>query len=136
MVTYWILLASHILSGTSGTLMYTVFESWYVSEHSSRGYPAEWRSQTFATGTFLNGLVAIIAGVVANPLVDHLGVWSPYVLAMLLLFSAATLMGATWNENYGDRQGNVSLPLTIFAGSKDKLTLPLYYDILSSLSIV
>lgn len=119
MNTYSVLLASHVLSGTSGTLMYTVFESWYVCEHSSRGYPEEWRSQTFAAGTFLNGLVAIMAGVVANPLVDRLGVWSPYALAVLLLVFAAILMGATWDENYGNRQGNVRPRQVASASSRD-----------------
>jgi hypothetical protein len=108
MEIYPILIVSHILSGASTALMYSVFESWYVSEHTSRGYPADWRSRTFATSTFLNGLVAIIAGLVANQLVDFWGVGAPYVFAMVLLGFAGFMISTTWTENYGEAQGNVS----------------------------
>lgn len=108
MEIYPILIVSHILSGASTALMYSVFESWYVSEHTTRGYPADWRSRTFATSTFLNGLVAIIAGLVANQLVDFWGVGAPYVFAMVLLGFAGFMISTTWTENYGEAQGNVS----------------------------
>ncbi|SAL96083.1 hypothetical protein [Absidia glauca] len=111
MEIYPILIVSHILSGASTALMYSVFESWYVSEHTSRGYPADWRSRTFATSTFLNGLVAIIAGLVANQLVDFWGVGAPYVFAMVLLGFAGFMISTTWTENYGEAQGNRDVKL-------------------------
>ncbi|KAI8332907.1 hypothetical protein BC941DRAFT_435725 [Chlamydoabsidia padenii] len=108
---YPILIISHILSGASTALMYSVFESWYVSEHTTRGYPADWRSRTFATSTFLNGLVAIIAGLIANQLVDYWGIGAPYVFAMVLLGFAGFMISTTWTENYGETQGNRDVKL-------------------------
>ncbi|CAO3598584.1 unnamed protein product [Absidia cylindrospora] len=108
---YPILIISHILSGASTALMYSVFESWYVSEHATRGYPVDWRSRTFATSTFLNGFVAIIAGLVANQLVDLWGLGAPYVFAMVLLGFAGFMISTTWTENYGETQGNRDVKL-------------------------
>lgn len=114
MENFFILFLSHILSGACTALMYSVFEAWYVAEHTSRGYPADWRSRTFATATFLNGLVAIFAGLVANQLVDSFGIGSPYVFAMMLLGFAGFLVSTTWNENYGEPNGNVKRLINIF----------------------
>ncbi|CAO3609144.1 unnamed protein product [Cunninghamella echinulata] len=112
MENFFILFLSHILSGACTALMYSVFEAWYVAEHTSRGYPADWRSRTFATATFLNGLVAIFAGLVANQLVDSFGIGSPYVFAMILLGCAGFLVSTTWNENYGEPNGNREVKLS------------------------
>ncbi|CAO3589556.1 unnamed protein product [Absidia cylindrospora] len=101
-----VLVVSHIFSGTSTALMYSVFESWYVSEHTTKGYPSAWRSRTFAASTFLNGLVAIIAGLIANILVSFWGVRAPYVFAIILLGLAGLMILISWSENYGESQGN------------------------------
>lgn len=101
---YILLFISHILSGLATALMYSVFESWYVSEHTSRGFPAEWRSRTFAIGTFLNSVVAILAGILANALVDKWGFRSPYVASMVLICFVALVVMNTWSENYGNNQ--------------------------------
>ncbi|ORZ04940.1 hypothetical protein BCR42DRAFT_428851 [Absidia repens] len=101
-----VLVISHVFSGTSTALMYSVFESWYVSEHTSKGYPSDWRSRTFAASTFLNGLVAIIAGLIANQLVNFWGVRAPYVFAIFLLGAAGLMILISWTENYGEPQGN------------------------------
>ncbi|KAI8388135.1 uncharacterized protein BYT42DRAFT_223548 [Radiomyces spectabilis] len=106
---YICLFLSHIMSGMSTALLYSVFEAWYVSEHTSRGFPADWRARTFATATFLNGLVAICAGIVANALVDIWSLRAPYMAAMLLLAFAAVTVQATWSENYGETQQRVKI---------------------------
>ncbi|KAI8092768.1 uncharacterized protein BX664DRAFT_328093 [Halteromyces radiatus] len=110
---YPVLVLSHVLSGASTALMYSVFEAWYVAEHTTRGYPADWRSRTFATATFLNGFVAIIAGLVANQLVDFFGVSAPYFFAMVLLVFAGFMVSTTWTENYGEAQGNRDVKLVV-----------------------
>ena len=53
---------------------FSVFESWYIRQHRDVAkLPLEWMEKTFATTTFANGFLAIIAGVVANVLADNLG---------------------------------------------------------------
>ena len=101
---YTLLFLSHVLSGLSTALMYSVFESWYVSEHSSRGFPAEWRARTFALATLLNSVVAILAGVLANTLVGIWGFRAPYVGSMVLILGVASMVVTTWTENYGSAQ--------------------------------
>ncbi|KAL1929968.1 hypothetical protein VTP01DRAFT_1122 [Rhizomucor pusillus] len=99
---YTLLLTSHVLSGTAAALQYSVFEAWYVSEHISRGFPSEWRARTFAVATFLNGLVAIVAGVVANTAVNMWGFSAPFLISMALLGVASSTITLTWSENYGE----------------------------------
>ena len=53
---------------------FSVFESWYIRQHRDvAGLPVEWMAKTFATTTFANGFLAILAGVIANILADNLG---------------------------------------------------------------
>lgn len=120
---YMLLFLSHVLSGLATALMYSVFESWYVSEHASRGFPAEWRARTFALATLLNSVVAILAGILANSLVDIWGFKAPYIASMLLVCFVATTVISTWTENYGSNQfvsfigcrgGGGEIPLRFF----------------------
>lgn len=101
---YLLLFFSHVLSGLSTALLYSVFESWYVSEHTSRGFPAEWRARTFAIATLLNSVVAILAGLLANSLVDIWGFRAPYIASMVLVGLVALMVTTTWTENYGSNQ--------------------------------
>ena len=51
-----------------------MFESWYIRQHRDVAkLPTEWMEKTFATTTFANGFLAIVAGIVANILADNLG---------------------------------------------------------------
>ncbi|CEP07653.1 hypothetical protein [Parasitella parasitica] len=114
---YMLLFLSHILSGLATALMYSVFESWYVSEHTSRGFPSEWRARTFALATLLNSVVAIVAGILANALVDIWGFKAPYIASMFLVCLVATTVISTWTENYGSNQSqNVRLLKTLTSG--------------------
>ena len=47
--------------------------------------PKEWMSKTFATSTFANGLLAILAGVVANYFAENLnfGPTAPFALGTI-----------------------------------------------------
>lgn len=101
---YLLLFLSHVLSGLSTALLYSVFESWYVSEHTSRGFPSEWRSRTFALATLFNSLVAILAGLLANVLVDLWGFRAPYIASMILVGLVGFMVTTTWTENYGSHE--------------------------------
>lgn len=116
MNAYFLLFASHVLSGLSTALMYSVFESWYVSEHTSREFPTEWRARTFALATLLNSVVAILAGMVANGLVDLWGFRAPYVASMALICFVFVLVSSTWSENYGSNELVILMTTILFIG--------------------
>jgi len=104
-----ILLIGRIFGGIATSMLFSTFESWYVYEHSERhGYPVEWIGITFSISTFWNGLLAIIAGILANVGAETFGYGpvAPFVVALFPLISCGILVTSTWEENYGDRKNN------------------------------
>ena len=95
---YWTLMLGRFLSGVSTSLLFSVFESWMVCEHFKNGFDASQLGDTFAFATFGNGMVAVIAGLVANYAADNMGVGvvAPFVVAILPLFVVAVTVGLTW----------------------------------------
>ena len=83
-----------------------MFESWYVKQHVDvQKLDPDWLSRTFATSTFANGLLAILAGVAANVMADTLafGPVGPFLLAVGCLALSFLVILLTWDENYGDQ---------------------------------
>ncbi|RUS14178.1 hypothetical protein BC937DRAFT_94225 [Endogone sp. FLAS-F59071] len=115
---FYILFISHLLSGLSGGLLNCVFEAWYVAEHQKRGFPPALMSITFSISVFLNGLVAILSGVIANKAVEVAGFKAPFLVSVLFLVLAAGVMSSMWTENYGDGSGEKvqSVIQTLFIG--------------------
>ncbi|KAK3811927.1 MAG: hypothetical protein J3Q66DRAFT_348889 [Benniella sp.] len=104
---YHYLIGSHLLSGLSTALLYCVFEAWYISQHQRKGFAPALIGATFSTAIFLNGLVAILAGVVANLAVEWSGsLASPFVVSAGTLALAGLLITSSWEENYGESQTN------------------------------
>jgi hypothetical protein len=71
---------------------------------AQRGYEPGWLSGTFSKAVFLgNGLVAILAGLVANTLVTgmEMGPTAPFDAAATALSVGFVVIAATWSENYG-----------------------------------
>lgn len=98
------LLLGRVLGGVATSLLFTAFESWLVSEHNRRGFDGAWLAGTFSKAVFLgNGLVAILAGLLANTLVTGagLGPTAPFDAAAVCLCVGAAIIGPTWSENYG-----------------------------------
>ncbi|KAI7883562.1 MFS general substrate transporter [Lichtheimia hyalospora FSU 10163] len=101
----------------ASSMQHSVFEAWYVAEHHTQHLPSEWVARTFATGAFLNGIVAILAGMVANAVVDTWGLWTPFALAILFLAIAGCMVMTTWEENYGkSKNGSIQLVDTLLDG--------------------
>lgn len=103
---YWTLMLGRFLSGVSTSLLFSVFESWMVGEHFKKGFDAGLLGDTFAYATFGNGLVAVVAGLVANSAAASFGFVAPFVVAILPLSMVALLVALTWDENYGNQQQN------------------------------
>lgn len=70
-----------------------------------RGYEGDWLGGTFSRAVFLgNGLVAIVAGLVAHGLVETLsfGPVAPFDAAGVIMLLGGLVVLFSWTENYGD----------------------------------
>lgn len=64
---------------------------------------------TFSTAIFLNGLVAILAGIVANISVSWSGsLAAPFVVSAGSLILAGLMISNSWEENFGESKTNAS----------------------------
>ena len=99
-----VLMAGRVLAGISTSLLFSSFESWLVSTHASRRYPADLLSTTFARAVFYgNGVAAVASGQLGHLLVDvaRLGPVAPFYAAVAFLAAGAAIVSLTWTENYG-----------------------------------
>ncbi|CAH2048400.1 unnamed protein product [Thlaspi arvense] len=109
---YKVLMVGRVLGGIATSLLFSAFESWLVAEHNKRGFEQQWLSVTFSKAIFLgNGLVAIIAGLFGNYLVDSLslGPVAPFDAAACFLAIGMAVIISSWSENYGDPSENKDL---------------------------
>ncbi|TPX36504.1 hypothetical protein SmJEL517_g01338 [Synchytrium microbalum] len=104
--TYTVLLFGRLTGGISTSLLFSVFEAWMVSEHFSRGFSSNLLGDIFSWSTFVNGLVAIISGLIANFVVPIGGFVAPFMVAVVCLLVGAVVIASSWNENYGEKQAN------------------------------
>lgn len=84
-----------------------------------RGFEQQWLSVTFSKAIFLgNGVVAILAGLLGNTLVDAmaLGPVAPFDAASCFLTIGMFVILFTWTENYGDPSESKDL-FTQFRGA-------------------
>ena len=96
-----ILLFGRVLGGIFTNLLFSAFESWMTTEHRKRGFPDEWISSTYSVGSVGNGVMAILAGVIAQTFEDRLGPIGPFQ-AVIVLTALALLLILRWEENYGE----------------------------------
>jgi hypothetical protein len=76
-----------------------------LSTFLQHNFEPQWLSLTFSKAIFLgNGLVAILAGLIANFLVVDLdfGPVAPFDTAAVFLAIGCGVIVKTWSENYGD----------------------------------
>jgi MFS family permease len=91
-----------ILSGIATSLLFSSFESWMISEHTSSGYSPSLLGDTFSLATFGNGIVAIGAGLIASWVADVFGYVAPFMVSLGFLILGSVIVSFTWKENYGD----------------------------------
>lgn len=105
---YGVLMLGRFFGGIATSLLFSAFESWYIAEHTRRGYDDEWLGGTFTKQVFLgNGLVAILSGLLANTLVTNfeMGPVAPFDAAAFFLTIGGGIIFMTWSENYGASEG-------------------------------
>jgi MFS family permease len=95
-----LLLLGRVLGGISTSLLFSAFESWMVTEHRKRKFPEEWLASTQGLASTGNGVVAVLAGVLAQLAADAFGDIGPFRLAIALTVICLAFVLA-WPENYG-----------------------------------
>jgi hypothetical protein len=123
-----VLLAGRVLGGISTSLLFSAFESWMVTEHRARGgfrvtvrcysspaggvgvhlwinilragFEEALLGKTFALGSEINGVVAVVAGLVAQVTADAFGDIGPFRAAVAITTIAAACV-CSWPENFG-----------------------------------
>ena len=128
--SYGVLMVGRILGGIATSLLFSVFDSWLVAEHTARGFEPQWLSSTFANAQAGNSLVAIAAGVLGewsaglSPMrvlvaggaasaeadaggpdgaIMVGGYCTPFDLAAAVLLVGGVAIVLTWPENYGEQ---------------------------------
>ncbi|KAJ3119064.1 Molybdate-anion transporter [Nowakowskiella sp. JEL0407] len=99
--SFTILLFGRVTGGIATSLLFSVFEAWMVNENFSRGFSENSLSDIFSWSTFMNGLVAIFSGVVADFVAKRWGNVAPFGVSLLVLICAGFVISGSWKENYG-----------------------------------
>jgi len=111
---YEMLMIGRILGGLATSLLFSIFDSWMVSEHLRNKFPEQQLGVTFGHQQFLSSCMAVTAGLVAQgaasvlPLTQIVGALNvggycgPFDAAIATAFICMVVIGRTWTENYGD----------------------------------
>lgn len=94
-----ILFLGRVLGGLSTTLMYSVFESWMVTEYHHQDLDDAGGSlnEIFGAMATLNSVVAIIAGLFAEGISDFTGTQkAPFMTAIVCLILAFVSISRYW----------------------------------------
>jgi len=114
------LIASRVIGGITTNLLFSVFESWLVSEHRSRGFGEEKLETILRDSTIVSNSAAILSGYLAHCLATNFGAVGPFQGAVVLTCVALILVWAMWTENYGT--GNCSSDHTTWKGNMGELS--------------
>lgn len=109
------LIVSRMIGGITTNLLFSVFESWLVSEHRSRGFSEDKLEIILRDSTIVSNSAAILSGYLAHCLADNFGAVGPFQGAVALTFGALVLVGCLWTENYG--KGNYASELMTWKGN-------------------
>ncbi len=72
--SFAVLLVGRLLGGVATSLLFSSFEAWLVAEHTRRGFDEALLGHVFARASYVGaGLMAIMAGLLGDVLVEKLG---------------------------------------------------------------
>lgn len=129
-----LLFLGRVLGGISTSLLFSVFESWMVTDFHARKLALQGGdlSRTFGLMSTLNSAVAIVSGVFSEWIVGVAGTRkAPFAAAALLLAAAAWVIATQWEENYGDAAQEKKT-----AGDHPQTAKPKLWDLLKDPRIV
>lgn len=112
------LIMSRVLGGITTNLLFSVFESWLVTEHRRRGFEEEKLEIILRDHTIVSNSAAIISGYIAHCLAAKYGPVGPFEGAVALTIVALVIVGFLWSENYGTT--SVKKELSSWKGNMSK----------------
>merc|ERR1740124_1698599 len=101
------LIASRVIGGITTNLLFSVFESWLVTEHRKRGFEEEKLEVILRDSTIVSNSAAIVSGYIAHSLASVLGPVGPFEGVVTCTWCALLLVGMFWTENYGSESTEV-----------------------------
>ncbi|KAH7376325.1 major facilitator superfamily transporter [Plectosphaerella cucumerina] len=99
-----LLFLGRVLGGFATSLLFSVFESWMVTDFGNRRLAEKGAdlSRTFGLMSTVNSVVAIISGVVSEWLVGAAGsAKAPFAASAAIVVVASLFISTQWDENYG-----------------------------------
>jgi MFS family permease len=97
-----LLLVGRVLGGASTALLFSAFESWLVSAHKQRRLSEESLVRCFSAASTLNGLSAVLAGLIARVAFTWGGEIAPFQVSLVLTVVALFWISLRWEENWGE----------------------------------
>jgi len=95
------LVVSRMIGGITTNLLYTVFETWLVTEHRKRNYGEDKLGIILHDSNIVSNLAAIVSGYIAHCLATAFGPVGPFQGAVGFTFLALFIVTSLWSENYG-----------------------------------
>jgi len=102
------LIASRVIGGITTNLLFSVFESWLITEHRKRGFEENKLEVILRDSTIVSNSAAIVSGYIAHSLASALGPVGPFEGAVTCTWIALVLVGLVWTENYGSNSSEVT----------------------------
>ncbi len=103
------IIVSRLIGGVTTNLLFTVFESWLITEHRRRGFPESQLAILLRDSVVSSNLSAIGSGFLAHILADMFGPAGPFKGTVVCSGIALILVGTQWEENYGNSDDTQSL---------------------------
>jgi len=95
------LIFSRVVGGITTNLLFSVFESWLVTEHRKRKFPEEKLEIILRDSVIGSNVAAILSGFLAHGLAEKYGSVGPFMGAVCCTGIALILVSSVWSENYG-----------------------------------
>jgi len=95
------LIVSRVIGGITTNLLFSVFESWLVTEHRRRGYSERRLETILRDSAIASNLAAIASGWLAHFLAMKFGPVGPFEGAVTCTAIALVLVVCMWTENHG-----------------------------------
>ena len=102
------LLISRAIGGITTNLLFSVFESWLVTEHRRRKFEEDKLEIILRDSAIICNSAAIISGYLAHCLALKFGPVGPFEGAVAFTTFALLLVGTMWSENYGSDSENLT----------------------------
>lgn len=95
------IIVSRLIGGITTNLLFTVFESWLITEHRNRGFPDSKLEILLRDTVVSSNLSAIGSGFLAHILASIFGRTGPFKGTVVVTGIALFLIATQWGENYG-----------------------------------